>query len=332
MSNVRSAEPGRKAAYSPDIRWRVIWQRLGMGLSFREIARNLSIATSTAFAAFRRFEETGEISGKKQPARESLRRLEARDEIFIVGLVLENPSLYLQEMCRDVADVLGKQVSAPTICRVLARHGFTRKKIQQVAKQRNASLRAAFAAEIMHCFHRNMLVWVDETGCDRRSHIRKCGYAFRGEAPVYHRILHRGERISSIAAMSVDGVIALESHKGSVNAEVFADFIRGSLVPQMRPFDGESPTSVVVMDNCSIHHTELVMDLLKEAGIVVIFLPPYSPDYNPIELVFGYIKAYLKHHDELLQALSDPLPVIKAAFESITPQQCQSWITHAGYM
>ena len=69
------------------------------------------------------------------------------------------------------------------------------------------------------------------------------------------------------------------------------------------------------MDNCSIHHTELVMDLLKEAGIVVIFLPPYSPDYNPIELVFGYIKAYLKHHDELLQALSDPLPVIKAAFE-----------------
>ena len=57
------------------------------------------------------------------------------------------------------------------------------------------------------------------------------------------------------------------------------------------------------------------MDLLKEAGIVVI-LPPYSPDYNPIELVFGYIKAYLKHHDELLQTLSDPLPVIKAAFES----------------
>ena len=80
----------------------------------------------------------------------------------------------------------------------------------------------------------------------------------------------------------------MESHKGSVNAEVFADFIRGSLVPQMRSFDRKSPTSVAVMDNCSIHHTELVMDLLKEAGIVVIFLPPYSPDYNPIELVFGY--------------------------------------------
>ena len=166
----------------------------------------------------------------------------------------------MQEICRDVADVLGKQVSAPTICCVLARHGFTRKKIQQVAKQRSASLRAAFAAEIIH---RNMLVWVDETGCDRRSHIRRCGYAFRGQALVYHRILHRGERISSIAAMSVDGVIAMESHKGSVNAEVFADFIRGSLVPQMQAFDGESPTSVVVMDNCSIHHTELLMDLLK---------------------------------------------------------------------
>ena len=63
-------------------------------------------------------------------------------------------------------------------------------------------------------------MWVDETGCDRRSHIRKFGNAFRGETLVYHHILHRGECISSIAAMSVDGIIALDSHKGSVNAEV----------------------------------------------------------------------------------------------------------------
>ena len=66
MSNVRSAEPGRKAPYSPDICWRVIWQRLGMGLSFREIARNLSIATSTAITTFRRFEETGEEARSSQ--------------------------------------------------------------------------------------------------------------------------------------------------------------------------------------------------------------------------------------------------------------------------
>ena len=220
-------------------------------------------------------------------------------------------------------------MSAPTICRVLARNGFTRKKSSKLPSSEMPPSEQHL--QLRSC-HRNMLVWVDETGCDWRSHIRKFGYAFRGETPVYHHILHRGERISSIAAMSVDGIIPLESHKGSVNAEVFADFIRGSLVPQMRAFDGESTTSVVVMDNCSIHRTELVMDLLKEAGIVVIFLPPYSPDYNPIELVFPYIKAYLKHHDELLQALSDPLLVINAAFESITPQQCQAWITHGGYM
>lgn len=88
----------------------------------------MSITTSTAFTAFRRFEETREVRGKKQPARESLRKLEAQDKIFIVGMVLENPSLYLQEICQDVADVLGKQVSAPTICCVLVRHEFTRKK------------------------------------------------------------------------------------------------------------------------------------------------------------------------------------------------------------
>jgi len=74
--------------------------------------------------------------------------------------------------------------------------------------------------------------------------------------------------------MSIDGIVETESHKGSVNAEVFADFIRGSLIPKMRSFNGESPTSVVIMDNCSIHHTALIMELLQEVGIVVIFLPP----------------------------------------------------------
>jgi len=66
--------------------------------------------------------------------------------------------------------------------------------------------------------------------------------------------------------------------------------------------------------------------------LVVIWLPPYSPDLNPIEFVFSYVKSYLRCHDALLQAIDDPSPAIKAAFESVTKQHCQCWITNSGYI
>ena len=66
-------------------------------------------------------------------------------------------------------------------------------------------------------------------------------------------------------------------------------------------------------------------------GILVIFLPPYSPDLNPIEELFSQIKYYLKEHDEIIQALNNsPIEIIKSAFNQITPEHCKAWIRHAG--
>jgi len=145
-----------------------------------------------------------------------------RDELFIIGLILGNPVLYLEEICREVDKVLGKQVSAPTVCRLLAGYGFTRKKVQAIAKQRSDKFRGAFIAE-MHCYSRDQLVWIDEMGCDRRDYVRRYGHALRGQVPVCHRLLHRGQRYSSIAALSSEGIVAVESHTGSTNADNFAD-------------------------------------------------------------------------------------------------------------
>jgi len=302
-----------------------------MELPFKKIAMNLNIAASTAYLHYKRFETTGEVRSTPQPQKESTRKLTTRDELFIIGLFLANPTVYLHEVCHQVEETFGKSVSPSTVCRLLARYGMTRKKVQQVATQRSIYYRSAFLAE-MTCYSSHQLVWVDETGCDHRDHIRKYGYALRGQTPIYPRHLHRGRRFSTIAAMTCDGIIASEVYSDTVDGDTFADFVRGILIPQMQAFDGEAERSIVVMDNCSIHHTEAVTDLFREAGIVVIFLPPYSPDFNPIELVFAHVKSYLRCHDILLQAINDPTPVIKAAFESITPQQCKAWIRNAGYI
>ena len=156
-------------------------------------------------------------------------------------------------------------------------------------------------------------VWVDETGSDARHHIRKYGYALRGIRPVKHRVLARGRRISAVAAISTDGLVGVDFTVNTVNADVFADFIRGTVIPEMEPFDGSIKKSILVMDNCAIHHVHTIKTLLDDAGILLIYLPPYSPDLNPIEEAFSYIKYYLKDHDELLQEVNDPLPIIRSA-------------------
>ena len=71
----------------------------------------------------------------------------------------------------------------------------------------------------------------------------------------------------------------------------------------MQPFDRSSPQSVLVLDNCSVHHVSGATDLLREAGILVVFLPLYSPDLNPAEELFSVVKYYLKEHDKILQAM-----------------------------
>lgn len=130
--------------------------------------------------------------------------------------------------------------------------------------------------------------------------------------------------------MSTDGIIALELFQGTLNGDRYLDFLRGTLIPEMQPFNGLSPQSVLVLDNCSVHHVSDAIDLLREAGILVIFLPPYSPDLNPVEELFSAVKYYLKEHDEILQAMRDPTPLIQSAFDYISPEQCQGWIRHSG--
>ena len=99
----------------------------------------------------------------------------------------------------------------------------------------------------------------------------------------------------------------------------------------MLPFDGQNPKSIAILDNCSIHHVSPVIQLFRDAGILVLFLPPYSPDYNPIELVFSKVKYYLKEHDEGLQAVDSPNSIILSAFSSVTTPDCNNYVHHCGY-
>lgn len=96
-------------------------------------------------------------------------------------------------------------------------------------------------------------------------------------------------------------------------------------------FDGFiNQHSVVILDNASIHHVDCVVDTILSIGALVRFLPAYSPDMNPIEEVFSYVKQYTQANGNLFQAMSLHT-IILMAFASISVANCNAYITHAGY-
>ena len=203
MSTCTTAEPGRRRPYDKDLRWTT------MSLTFNKIASNLNISIATAQRVYTKFEQTGNVDSKSAD-RTATRCYDDYQELLIIGMFMQELSLYLGELCQQIN---GLEMSPATVCRLLKRYGMTRKKIRQVAKQRCHSLRGAFMA---HCllFRRDMFVWVDETGTNNRDHIRS---TVRGMTPTCTRHLVRGKRTNAIVGLTSGGVIASEIITTTVN-------------------------------------------------------------------------------------------------------------------
>ena len=147
-----SAEPGWWKPYADDLQWRIVYQHLAQGLSYQAIARNLSIATSTVQWLYALFETTDvqpldPWKGNKTQTGKK-KKLYDHTELYITGMVMENSSLCLGEVCQQLQEALGISISPPTVCRLLKAYGITRKKIRQIATQRCDRLHGAFLA---HC-------------------------------------------------------------------------------------------------------------------------------------------------------------------------------------
>ena len=205
----------------------------------------------------------------------------------------------------------------------LKKSGFTRQKLRITATQRDAFLWLQFVAEVS-LYDRDMMVFVDETGSDRCNSIRMYGYSIRGKPLVSEKLLVRGKRMSAISSMSVHGILDCKTVTGSVDGAVFYDLVQTSLLHHLIPFDGHNLHSVVILDDCSIHHVEEIVHMIQEVGALVHFLPPYSPDFNPIKEAFSKLKATLKLLDEEAEMGESPEDLVLSAFSFISKEDCQN--------
>ena len=236
----------------------------------------------------------------------------------------------LREIKSEVNNVLRLELNESTICRFLHSQGFTRQKLQIVAKQRSDFERAVYVMELS--VHKpNMLVFLDETGCDRRNAMRRYAYSIRGKPAKSHKLLVRGKRLNAIAFMSVCGILDCHIESEAVDGDVLYMCMQKYLLPHLLPYNGTNPHSIVIMDNASIHHVDGVVEMIQGVGALVIFLPPYSPDYNPIEEAFSKVKTLVKEYEASLEMDKMNIEeILLAAFSSISEKDCVDWIEHCG--
>lgn len=154
-----------------------------------------------------------------------------------------------------------------------------------VQKQRKSWV--SWTRSLLRSGRRHKLVFIDESAITT-SMVRLYGWGPRGERIKDYQTLGSWQTYSLIAAIKSTGWSASMVVPGAVNAEVFLAYLEQCLVPELKRGD------IVVLDNVSFHHDARVEDMLSSAGVRVRYLPPYSPDFNPIEHAFSALKTLLR--------------------------------------
>lgn len=166
------------------------------------------------------------------------------------------------------------------------------------------------------------LHFIDEMGTDLGMTPRY-GRAAPGQRVVEATCGFSGPRYTSVAALSLKGVHAPFVFKGNLDSPAFETYVEHILGPELAAGD------IVVMDNLSPHKHAIIHALIAARGATVEFLPPYSPDFNPIEQGWSKAKAYLRKIKA--RTYADLLNALARALRSISPQDAAGWFAHCGY-
>jgi transposase len=246
------------------------------------IANALGVSRRTAQRIVRSIEEEKDLKRSKSgPKTKDDSGLRAEIEAIIAS---DNSLTAVGIIERLPADM---KCSASTISRTMKSMNYTRKRLKPIVASRNSEQviheRHVYSLHLTNIAD-DQLIFLDETGFN----LHTCagfGYAPVGETAWIHVPTQRGRNVSVIAAISVSGIVAHGTTVGAYNTEKMVDWCRESLLPALA-----GRRVVFIMDNARFHHAQAVSAVLTTNGSVVKFLPPYSPQLNPIEQVFATVK------------------------------------------
>lgn len=173
------------------------------------------------------------------------------------------------------------------------------------------------------------LCFADESAVSENSTRRRWGWGPVNQEVIISSDFNRTRRHSFLPLLGITGFIASMCIQDSFNEYSFEEWVETVALPAMNAYP--LPCSVLVMDNAPIHKEETIRALCTAKGVVLLMLPPYSPDFNPIENAFGLFKRYLQPHYEDTPSARLPEVILEASRLCLTPDIVENLYRGCGY-
>jgi transposase len=273
-----------------------------LGLSLRKIATLLQTSHTTI------------ARWLKNPDRKIYTRKVYSKEMIVVdcikSCVMANPTSPLSCMKKIIEKTLSINVSKQLIRVVLSKHGYTRKKARYSSEVKNHESKLGEFLKLRDAFiHQGKVFYsVDETSFGRHCKA-PYGYALKGQR-LYLRLKKPGKKTcSTLAIISDERIIKIEHSLKPFNTYTFYEFITSIEFPM---------NAVLLLDNVSFHHSKLLKEYAELISLPILFIPPYSPWFNPIEGVFSIVKRKYYEIDD-----------IDYAFQSVKEYHIKSFYNHS---
>jgi transposase len=184
-----------------------------------------------------------------------------------------------------------------------------------------ARFRARWKAH-QHRLDPKRLIFIDETWI-KTNMTRTCGWAAKGKRLTAHVPHGHWKTLTFLAGLRHDRIVAPFALDRPINGEMFTAWVNQCLAPTLVPGD------IVIADNLGSHKAAPARQRIRDAGAHLLFLPPYSPDLNPIEIVFAKLKTmFRKAYERTIEAAWRRVGTL---IDTFTPDECQNYLRHAGY-
>jgi len=307
--------------YSMDLRERAM-RRVAAGESARSVAAVLKVSASSVIKWAQRQRRTGSFAPGKMGGHRSL-RLSGEHRTWLLARVAGDLNVTLRSLAREL-DERGITICHGTVGRFLHHEDQSFKKTVFPAEQLRLKLARHRARWKAHQgkVDQSRLVFIDEAWIKTNMTPLR-GWGSRRKRLIAHVPHGHWKTMTFLAALRHDRIDAPWVLDGPINGEAFKTYVRNELLKTLKPGD------IVVLDNLGSHKGKAVRNMIRNAGAHLMFLPPYSPDLNPIEQVFAKIKHLMRRAMErTVETAQDRLVSV---LDTIPPSECANYFSGAGY-
>ena len=323
-------------AFSNDFRWRIVTLLHIYDMEPALLSEIFGPKERTIRRWYARFRTTGSVDDRPVTRRTS--RWPAHVVEDVERYVASHPTFYIEELQEYLRVQFPEltNISNATICRALNFDmKLTRKKLTKAAREAMPHEIKYFKDKLEPIYsYPEQLIFLDETSKDGRDAFRRFARSKRGTKAVVKLPFSRGKRVSVLAALDCSGFVAWKCVEGTYTRRVFQNAFSEKIIPLLNPWP--LPRSIVIMDNAKIHCYKELEKSIHQVGARLIYLPPYSPELNPIEVCFGQLKKWIQKHANLTFPLY-PEQVLEVAMRKCLEREpekengARALYSHCGY-